>query len=301
MANSDQFERQRRAVKLAVATGTMAISAVCALWICATVGTLGADLSQVTLDNAIVPVSVPTYARTLGVGSTITEQDLVMTVIAREYLPEDALRSPQAAIGRVLLERALVGDLVREERMAPPAIDGGLHALVPRGMRAQSLEIKGAPALSGFVEPGNKVDVLVTIPDEEDAEHGETVTLASGVPVLAVNERISETVAGEPVLKSQITVVVTPAESERLTHVTAIHARITLTLRSDLDDAPTAAVAPVDRIGRPRRQLTVAEYRERVTDEDLAAMEARMAPPEIAVANLAATAPELAVVPMGGR
>jgi Flp pilus assembly protein CpaB len=65
-------------------------------------------------------------------------------------------------------------------------------------MRALSIDISDGSAVSGFLNPGNYVDVIVTI-EGDDTREAETVTLLQAVTVLAVNNRMgnsSESIEG---------------------------------------------------------------------------------------------------------
>ena len=109
----------------------------------------------------------------------------------------------------------------------------GLNAIIPRGMRALSINISDGSAVSGFLNPGNYVDVLVTI-DGDDAREAETRTLLQAVTVLAVNNRMGSSVENIERMRPSVTVAVTPDQAEKLAHAVA-QGEVTLTLRNDID------------------------------------------------------------------
>jgi len=179
-------------------------------------------------------VLVMVAARDLYQGVTIEEGDLEMRHLPPTYVPNSVLRQREQAVGRVPRERILKEEFIREERLAESEAGLGLNAIIPRGMRALSINISDGSAVSGFLNPGNYVDVLVTLQGDEDQSEAETVTLLQAVPVLAVNARVGERNVGADDVKPSVTVAVTPEQAERLTHAVAQGA-VTLTLRNDID------------------------------------------------------------------
>ena len=151
---------------------------------------------QKTLDGVTQPeqtIEVMLAKHDLGPGKTISEDDLVLADLPADYVPDSVLRQPEQAVGRVPRERILAFEFIRLERLADPEAGLGLNAIIPRGMRALSINISDGSAVSGFLNPNNYVDVLVTIQGEGDRE-AETVTLLQAVTVMAVNNRLGTTV-----------------------------------------------------------------------------------------------------------
>ena len=55
---------------------------------------------------------------------------------------------------------------ITESKLAPVEAGAGLPPAIQRGMRAMSVKINDVIGVAGFVVPGARVDVLVTIHDE---------------------------------------------------------------------------------------------------------------------------------------
>ena len=68
-------------------------------------------------------------------------------------------------------------------------------------MRAVSLDISGGSAVSGFLNPGNYVDIIVTIGDQGSPL--QTVTLLQVVTVLAVNDRLGAKKTAEEIKEAK--------------------------------------------------------------------------------------------------
>jgi len=226
---------------------------------------------QLKIDEAKRPedtVMVIVAARDLYQGVTITEDDLYAVQIPPKYLPEGVFLSPEHVVGRIPRERILANEFVRADRLADPESGVGLNAVIPRGMRAISINVSDGAALSGFLNPNNYVDVLVTVqPDEAAAAKSagkkvpETRTLLQAVFVLGVNSRMQKETAElakekRGSQKPSVTLLVTADQAEQIAHAENL-GEIVLTLRNDLDVNFTP-LAGVD-IEDLRRRLEVAK------------------------------------------
>jgi pilus assembly protein CpaB len=197
---------------------------------------------QKEIDEARRPedtVMVIVAARDLYQGVTITEEDLYAVEIPPKYLPDGVFLSPEHVVGRIPRERILANEFVRADRLADPESGVGLNAIIPRGMRAISVSARDGEALSGFLNPLNYVDVLVTVGDLKDDIEVETRTLLQAIFVLGVNSRMQRESREEAREKRgkqspSVTLLVTAEEAEQLAHAEKL-GRLRLTLRNDLD------------------------------------------------------------------
>jgi len=197
---------------------------------------------QLKIDEAKRPedmVMVIVAARDLYQGVTITEEDLYAVQIPPKYLPEGVFLSPEHVVGRIPRERILANEFVRADRLADPESGIGLNAIIPRGMRALSVAVRDGAALSGFLNPGNYVDVLVTITPDTDNAKTRTETLLQAIFVLGVNSRMRQETAEEARQRRgrnrpSVTLLVTADEAEKIAHAENM-GDIVLSLRNDLD------------------------------------------------------------------
>lgn len=174
-------------------------------------------------------------AKDLHQGQTLTEEDLRVEKVRPAFVPETTFQYREDVIGRVPRERILQGEFIREERLADPESGVGLNAIIPRGMRAVSINITDGSAVSGFLNPGNYVDVLVTLQGTDKTE--KTITLIQACYVLAVDDRLGGDYGPrrtEGSVRPSVTLAVTPEQAEKLAHA-HIKGDVTLTLRNDID------------------------------------------------------------------
>jgi pilus assembly protein CpaB len=191
------------------------------------------EIEVATLEAVVAAKSIP-------VGTIITKDHL-------KLVPWPA-RSPVpggfTAIDRVVNRGAIVevaeNEPLTETKLAPLGSGGGLPPTIPEGMRAISVRTNEVVGVAGFVIPGTRVDVLVTV--KRDA-HAEPIARAvvSNVQVLTAGTRFDQEKArndGKPIPSTVVTLLVTPKDAERIS-LAASEGQIMLTLRNPLDVAPT--------------------------------------------------------------
>jgi pilus assembly protein CpaB len=128
-----------------------------------------------------------------------------------------------------------------ETKLAPTSVKtGGVAAVITPKKRAVAIRVDKTIGVSGFIHPGNRVDVLVTI-RREGAQTAMTKTVLENILVLAVGPETEIKGKGEkPSDVDVITIEVTPEEAEKLA-LAASEGKVQLTLRnfSDSEDVMT--------------------------------------------------------------
>jgi pilus assembly protein CpaB len=104
-------------------------------------------------------------------------------------------------------------------------------------MRAISVKVNEVIGVAGFVVPGTRVDVVVTVSKQNE---GQSRVVVTNVQVLTAGTKFDQEQAkdGKPVPTSVVTLLVTPQDAERIALASA-EGTIMLTLRNPLDTAPT--------------------------------------------------------------
>lgn len=172
---------------------------------------------------------------------TVLTADMVKTEpFLRKSLPKGCFLDKTATHGRTVLYPIKAGEPVFESKLAPVTVQaGGVGALVTPRKRAMAVKVDKVIGVSGFIHPGNRVDVLVTLPkrgDQEGATLPVTKTVLENVLVLATGTEIEKTGKQEkPVQVDVITVEVTPDEGEKLA-LAATEGKVQMALRNALDN-----------------------------------------------------------------
>ena len=127
------------------------------------------------------------------------------------------------------------GEPITESKIVAPGSRGFLAAVLRPGMRAVSVPVTATSGISGFVFPGDQVDILITHPlasggKGEGVQHQASETVLHDVRVLAVDQKL-ESKGGEATVAHTATLEVTPKQSEVIA-VASEMGKLSLSLRS---------------------------------------------------------------------
>jgi pilus assembly protein CpaB len=144
-----------------------------------------------------------------------------------------------------VLQRGLISDLAENEpltesKLAPLEAGAGLPPSIPPGMRAVSVKVNEVVGVAGFVVPGTRVDVMVTLSSRQQNTDSQTRVVVSNAQVLTAGTRYDQEKAkeGTPIPSTVVTLLVSPQDGERIA-LAASEGQIMLALRNPLDTTPT--------------------------------------------------------------
>lgn len=167
-----------------------------------------------------IPVTVA--AMDLAWGTPISPEMVKTLPYLKESLPAGHFSSPADLKGRILIANLKQGEPIVEHRLAPIDVKtGGVSAVLPAGKRAVAVKGDKVIGISGFINPGNRVDVLVTMKDPANKKDKTKIVLEN-IPVLATGTQIEQNAKGEPAPVDVYTLEVTPVESEKLALASAM-------------------------------------------------------------------------------
>lgn len=166
---------------------------------------------------------------------TMIEKEMLTTVpFLKESLPNGYQSDPDPLVGRVVISPILATETVLESRLAPQDVSiGGVSAVVKPGMRAVAVKGNKVIGISGFIKPGHRVDVLVTLKDPRTKKET-TKLILSNVLVLATGTEIQEKRDGKPGPVDVYTLEVDPVQAEKLA-LSAAEGKLQFALRNNLD------------------------------------------------------------------
>ena len=169
----------------------------------------------------------------LQVGTKIEDKDVRLVRFAGGDLPAGCFRQKTKVVGRGVVLPIARGEFVLPNKLAGENAGSGLPSLIPPGMRAVSVRVNDTTSVSGFVQPGTRVDVLLTGNPQGSSEQ-QTNTVLENVAVIATGTRLERNSAGEPQSAPVVTLLVSPDDAERLT-LAISQGHIQLALRNPLD------------------------------------------------------------------
>ena len=129
------------------------------------------------------------------------------------------------------------GEPITESKIVAPGSRGFVAAVLSPGMRAVSVPVSNTSGISGFVLPGDQVDILIThsLADNSsgkaDAKHHTAAeTVLHDVRVIGIDQKLDNK-GGEAVVAKTATLEVTPKQSEIIAVASEI-GKLSLSLRS---------------------------------------------------------------------
>lgn len=206
-------------------------------------------------------VYVVAAAPDLPIGKRIELADLKLVALDRKDLPKGAFFKKEDVVERALAVPVAASELILSGKLAVKGSGEGLTALIEPGTRAISVQVNEISGVSGFIQPGTRVDILFTrVFTNGDAA---TTTILQNVKVIAYGRQLDPGTRVDPRDTSRPTVatlLVTQNQAEKLV-LAAQRGRIQLVLRNGLDEEVTERLDPVKAvdlgIDEPRRPVPV--------------------------------------------
>ncbi|MGE3402852.1 MAG: Flp pilus assembly protein CpaB [Vicinamibacterales bacterium] len=200
-------------------------------------------------ERPVAPVVVA--AADLEMGSELRREDLRVIDWPADAVPAGAASDPQALVGRGLVQAVVQNSPILPGHMPPVEAGAGLPPIIPEGLRAVSVRVNDVISVAGYVLPGTTVDVVATVNPTTQQPDVTSKLILSNVQVLAAGTKIErESEDSKPVTVNVVTLLVSPAEAERLT-LASTEGKIQLALRNPLDkSAPqTPGIRPAALLG----------------------------------------------------
>jgi len=169
----------------------------------------------------------------LQVGIKIEDKDTMFVHFPSANLPAGVFHHKDRVLGRGVIVPISRGEFILTSKLAGENAGSGLPALIPTGMRAVSVRVNDTTSVAGFVQPGTRVDVLLTGNPSGSGEQ-QTTTILENVAVVATGQRMERTTAGDARATAVITLLLSPDDAQKLTLATN-QGHIQLVLRSPLD------------------------------------------------------------------
>jgi pilus assembly protein CpaB len=207
--------------------------------------------------------------------SAVDDNMLVVKKVARDLLPDGARTNDTGLMGLVATTAISRGQFVVQTTFVAPSQVDGFSTSIKNGKEAISLSVDTTHGVAGFIQPNDKVNVLVSLQVEDRiGQAGSsklTAFLIPGLKVLAVGTTTASTPAAgstangttattaAPVQQGLITVEATPRQAEQITQAMA-NGQIMLTLNPPNFDAanfktPAEIVDAYNLFDQPLQEL----------------------------------------------
>lgn len=176
-------------------------------------------------------------SKAMPIGTQLTANDVTLVAWPARNPLDNGFTSVEKVVKRGLIANVVKNEPITETKLAPIEAGAGLSPTIPQGMRAISVKVNEVIGVAGFVVPGTRVDVVVTLSRQDESSSRVVLT---NVEVLTAGTRYDQERAkdGEPIQTAVVTLLVTPEDAEKVA-LASREGSIVLALRNPLDTAPT--------------------------------------------------------------
>ena len=189
-------------------------------------------------------VNVYVAKRQLKYGEPLTGEDVYQIKWPKEALPEGFFTETEKLfpnpsdpnLRRVVLRQMEVNEPVLALKVTKPGQDAGLTSRLERGQRAFAIKVDVASGVSGFLRPGDRVDVYWTGTTalDNNARREFTKLIESSIALIAVDQTTNDDDATASIART-VTVAATPAQVAALAQAQST-GRLSLSLVGARDD-----------------------------------------------------------------
>ena len=185
----------------------------------------------------------------LNFGDRLDPQNLRVVNMPQDLVPQGSFSNFSFMLGTgetpaVVLTAMRINEPVLDYKISGPGGRGSLSAIIKDGYRAASIRVNAVAGVSGFVLPGDHVDVILTrdIATGEQARKLTSDVILQNIKVLGADQNADTTSANVQVVGT-VTLEVTPADAQKLILAMDIGA-LSLTLRQNGETVitPTASL-----------------------------------------------------------
>jgi pilus assembly protein CpaB len=213
------------------------------------------------------PVNIIVARRPIAQDEVIVGDALGTRPIPKQFVPPTATARGEDIVGQQAKVPFSPGEPVLRDKIGPvqkqaeeseedKIVADKLSLVTPPGRRAMALASDEIKAVSGYVRPGDRVDVLWTFQAPQKEQGDITMALFQNVQVLSVGDEIlgaaSKKEAGQSktaklqMTSGTVTIALEPKEIGMLLYARN-NGSIHLSLRSSIDGGEDAKIEPVDR------------------------------------------------------
>jgi pilus assembly protein CpaB len=190
-------------------------------------------------------VEVFVVNKPLNYGDPLTREDVQKAYWPQNTMPktaflDEAVLFPEGAKPRFVLRQMEKFEPVLAVKVTEPGADAGLTSRLEKGKRAFAIKVDVASGVSGFLQPGDSVDIYWTgLTNNVDGEL--TRLIESTVKIIAVDQIADDDRSGSAVIAGTVTVEASPEQVARLAQAQAT-GRLALSLVGAGDESVSGLV-----------------------------------------------------------
>lgn len=234
---------------------------------------IGAYQAQLDAERAAAAAIVPTVEvfvsqKPLTYGQRITKEDIRAVRWPENAIPEGTYTSiadlfPEDGEPYRTVTRAMEKDeALMKVKLTAPGQDAGVSSRLSAGMRAFAIRVDVSSGVSGFLRPGDRVDVYWTgqTPLAEGGSRNVTKLIEASIQLIAIDQT-ADSDRASPTIARTVTVEATPRQVAALAQAQST-GKLSLSLMGVLDETVSGTV----EIGQ-RELLGVTEAPQAVAEK----------------------------------
>lgn len=205
--------------------------------------------AQAALSEVVPTIPVFVAENPLKYGQRLTREDVRTVNWPENAIPEgafidEAVLFPENSDElRVVLRAIEKDEAIMVMKVTEPGEDSGLTSRLERGMRAFTIKVDVSSGVSGFLRPGDRVDVYWTgrVTVDRNARSGDfTKLIEPGVKLIAIDQSAGGTL-DEATIAQTVTVAISPQQVAALAQAQST-GKLSLSLVGANDDTLASAV-----------------------------------------------------------
>lgn len=201
-------------------------------------------------------VTVFSVTADLPSGTLLDAKYIVAKLVPEEMLTKGTITDRSQLENMVVKQKLFEGDILKQQRLVKKGEGSSFASLLSKNKRAISIRVNDVVGVSGFLLPGNRVDVLNTYNDS--SKKVTTDVVLSNIKIIAIDQKASDD-ENKPQLVRAVTLEVDLREAEIL-----LNARnkgsINLALRNPNDHSNTTDYLAVKDKKSPVAKIRLASF-----------------------------------------
>ena len=207
------------------------------------------DIERQRAAEAVPTVAVYAVTRRMEYGETLTQDDVELIQYAEPHLPEGVFMDEFALFPegeeemRVVTRTMEINEPVLAVKVTEPGDIAGITSLLSPGMRAFTINVDVQSGVSGFLRPGDRVDIYWSGSLRTAGGENENITrlIMTSVELIAIDQTADNN-RNDAEIARTVTVQVTPAAVAALTQASAT-GNLSLALVGAGDTETVASIA----------------------------------------------------------
>jgi len=219
-----------------------------------------AELNQRVSKNVELS-NVYVAAKELKYGQVLTKDDVKTIEWPTNSIPETAFTKLEDLFGvegetksRTVIRVVDPGEILLSTKITKLGEDAGVASRLKKGMRAFTIRVDVASGVSGFLRPGDKVDIYWT--GEVDRGSKVTKLIMDGISLIAIDQSASSSSQSNATVAKTVTVAVSPRTVASLAQAQST-GKLLLSLRGVNDNTTSdpIEITQNDLLGRQNTQI----------------------------------------------